>query len=471
MNRTRRTPLNISSPRGRVVQNPIPFDGGVNRLYGTEGTLANVRENPVVSDDEWKRNIRRQARDIIRGQRSSAELLYLPPPNNDAFQAESVEEFWAYIRSKLDNDLPAHANIEDWSVVNSTIPGSAKSKAYNGRIKYWHKWHGAYVPEMEEDVNAEGKVKLKMIGHDRRANNMVEGFENPNVQNAGDTKARTQYFLLNLEMENLPGMQSYGELLKQGYYEIVRNDKLRGRYVCNCTYIDDPIVQVGKAFAASLEKNLKKAAASIVSRNPTKVFDFSRSIQMAVGHGAPETKLNYDLVGKTFYVPGSAYDVRRKFDNIASPERLEDSFRKVGKLDENGERIVSTSLGSVESTSLYSEMSNSPTVRKLAALGANELPDNQMDLEDAQMLLGTSADTNRSSAARAKQSVRGRIPDVPPSYKGKSLPKEGRYHLRTRTGKRITQGGVEPRRLRYEDEEGAPDDIVPVEVKEVRYAP
>ena len=451
----RRAALPTSSSRGRVL-NPIPFEGGVARLYGNEGSLANARENPVVTDDEWKRNIRKQARDIVRGTRSTADLIYLPPPNTDAFQAESVEEFWAYIRSKLDNDLPAHANIEDWSVVNSTIPGSSKSKAYNGRIKYWHKWHGAYIPEMEEDVSTEGKVKLKMVGHDRRANNLIDGFENPNVQEAGQTKARTQYFLLNLEINNLPGMQSYGELLKAGYYEIVTNENLRGRYVCNCTYIDDPIVQLGRNFAAALEKNLKKAAACIVSRNPSKVFDFTRSIQMAVGHGAPETKLCYDLVGKTFYVPGSAYDIRRKIENVATPERLEDQFRKVGELNEEGERVSSTSLGSVESTSLYSEMSNSPVVKSLAALGANELPDNQMDLGDAEMMLGTSADTNRSSAVRAKNSVKGRIPDVPSTYKGKSLPKESRYHLRTRNGKRITQGGPIPRRLRF-DEEDAPD--------------
>ena len=349
-----------------------------------------------------------------------------------------------------------HADIEDWSVINSTIPGSSKSKAYNGRIKFWHKWSGAYVPEIEEDVSTEGKVKLKMVGHDKRANSLIEGFENPNVQGLAQTKARTMYFLLNLQVENLPGMETYGELLKRGYYEIVRNENLRGTYVCNCKYIDDPIVLLAKNFSASLDKYLKKAAASIVSRNPSKVFDFSRSIHMAVGHGAPESKLSYDLVGKTFYVPGSAYDIKRKIDNIATPERLEEQFRKVGELNEEGERVSSTSLGSMESTSLYSQMSNSPVVKSLAALGANELPDNQMDLQDAEMMLGTSADDNRSSAARAKSSVRGRIPEVPQSYKGKSLPDEGRYHLRTRYKKRITQGNT-PRRLRFDDED-APDD-------------
>ena len=409
-NRARNRPSTSATPlRGRIQENPIPFGAPAAQLYGSNQTLTQVRENPIITDDQWRENLRRQAQEIVRGTRNAADLLYLPPPNTDSFQAESIDEFWAYIRSKIDNDLPVHADIEDWSIVNSTLPGSAKSKAFNGRIRYWHKWHGAYVPQIEEDVNAEGKVKLKMVGHDRRANNLIEGYENPNTATAGETKARTEYFILNLDHANTPGMQSYGELLKIGYYEIVRDNNLRGNYVCNTTYLDDPISILGKKFEAALEKNIRKAAATLTSRNPTKIYDFSKSITMAVGSGAPGQKLNYDLVGKTFYVPGSAYDLRRKFENTASPERLEKAFRRVAALDENGDPIPSESVGSVDSTSLYSQMSNSPMIRKLAAVGANELPNERIGLNDADMMLGTSRDDNRSRAARAKDSLNGRL--------------------------------------------------------------
>ena len=437
------------------VPNPIPFEGGRGRLYGQGVSLAEARENPTVSDDDWKRNLRRQAREIVTTKRSSADLIYMPPPNVDSFEAESIEEFWNYIRNKIDGELPAHAEIEDWSVINNTLPGSPKSKAFNGKIKYWQKWHGAYIPEMEEDVSREGKVKLKMIGHDRRANNLIDGYENPNTEDIAKTKARTQYFLLTLDHSNAPGMDSYGELLKIAYYEIVRNEKLQGRYVCNCSFIDDPIQMLAKKFGAALEKNIKKQASMIVTRNPTKIFDFSRSIQMAVGHGAADTKLAYDLVGKTFYVPGSAYDLRRKLDNITTPEKLEDQFRKVGELNEEGEREESRSLGSVESTSLYSEMSNSPLVQSLASLGANELPDNRMDLGDAEMMLGTSADTNRSSAVRGQESTRGRIPAERKQKKGQALPNRDKYHLRDWSGRRYyRRPGTPSRRLTYDVEDG-----------------
>ena len=315
----RKVTISQNSSRMRVP-NPIPFEGGRGRLYGQGVSLAEARENPTVSDDDWKRNLRRQAREIVTTKRSSADLIYMPPPNVDSFEAESVEEFWNYIRNKIDGELPAHAEIEDWSVINNTLPGSPKSKAFNGKIKYWQKWHGAYIPEMEEDVSREGKVKLKMIGHDRRANNLIDGYENPNTEDIAKTKARTQYFLLTLDHSNAPGMDSYGELLKIAYYEIVRNEKLQGRYVCNCSFIDDPIQMLAKKFGAALEKNIKKQASMIVTRNPTKIFDFSRSIQMAVGHGAADTKLAYDLVGKTFYVPGSAYDVEDGKEEVDAME-------------------------------------------------------------------------------------------------------------------------------------------------------
>ena len=59
---------------------------------------------------------------------------------------------------------------------------------------------------------------------------------------------------------------------------------------------------------------------------------------------------------------------------------------------------------------------------------------------------------------RGQNATRGRIPVEPIPYKGKSLPREGRYHLRSRTGKRVTQGQI-PRRLRYDEEDGKPKDV------------
>ena len=122
----RPVPTNI---RGRVLENPLPFDGPGAELYGSSShNLTGVRENPVVTDEQWQANIKRQANEIVRGQRGMADLFYLPPPNTDSFEAESVGEFWDYIRSKIDGDLPAHAEIEDWSFINSTLPGSQKPK-------------------------------------------------------------------------------------------------------------------------------------------------------------------------------------------------------------------------------------------------------------------------------------------------------------------------------------------------------
>ena len=185
--------------------------------------------------------------------------------------------------------------------------------------------------------------------------------------------------------------------------------------MCNCKFIDDPISILGRKFESSLEKNLKKAAAAITSRQPNKIFDMSRSLTMAVGGGVPAQRLNYDLIGKTFYVPGSAYDIRRKLENVASPERLEEAFTKVGALDENGDPIASESVGTISSTSMYSQMSNSPIVQNLATLGANELPSNQMGLREADAMLGNSRDDNRSRATRARASTNNRIQeDVPP---------------------------------------------------------
>ena len=288
-------------------------------------------------------------------------------------------------------------------------------------------------------------MKFKLVGYDRRANNLAEGFENPNSAIVGDTKARTQYFLLNLDTVNRPGLNSYGQMLKNVYYELVRNENMRGTYVCNCKYLDDPIGVLGKKFEAALEKNLKKAAAAITSVTPDRIFDMSRSITMAVGSGAPAQKLNYDLVGKTFYVPGSAYDLRRKFENVASPERLEQAFKKVGALDENGDPISSESVGSISSTSLYSQTSNSPIVKQLARVGANELPNNQMGMGDANMLLGSSRDDNRSRATRARESTNNRLNEDAPPPQGQAFPNPGRYYLRDRKVRRLTQPPITPR--------------------------
>ena len=458
----------VPNLRGRVVENPLPFGGPSAQLFGSNThTLAAARQNPLVTDEQWKTNIKRQANEIVRGQRGQVDLFYLPPPNTDSFEAESVGEFWDYIRNKIDGDLPAHAEIEDWSFLNSTLPGSEKSKAFNGRIRYWHKWYDSFIPQLEEDVSTEGKVKLKLVGYD----NLAEGFENPNTNIAGDTKARTEYFMLNLDVPNRPGMNSYGQLLRNGYYEIVRNENMRGTYVCNNKYIDDPIGVLGKKFESALEKNIKKVAAAITSVNPNKIFDVSRSITMAVGNGAPAQRLNYDLVGKTFYVPGSAYDLRRKFENTASPERLEHAFRKIGSLDENGDPITSESVGSIASTSLYSQISNSPIVKELARVGANELPDNRMGLRDANELLGSSRDDNRSRATRARESTNNRLEEDVPPLRGQAFPNAVGYYLRDRKVRRLTQPPVTPphtnRRLAFEtggrhnDVVDAPEDKVP----------
>ena len=119
-NRVRRREA-YNDNRGRLQQNPLPFGGPGAQLFGSnQQNLTAVRENPIITDEQWQNNLRRQAQEIVRGQRGAADLLYLPPPNADSFQAESVEEFWAYIRNKIDGDLPAHADIEDWSVLNIT---------------------------------------------------------------------------------------------------------------------------------------------------------------------------------------------------------------------------------------------------------------------------------------------------------------------------------------------------------------
>ena len=126
--------------RGRVLNNPLPFGGPAAQLYrSNQQNLTGVRQNPIVTDELWKSSIKRQANEIVRGQRSTADLIYLPLPNTDSFEAESVDEFWQYVRDKIDGELPAHAEIEDWTYINSTLPGSPKSKAFNGRIKFWHK--------------------------------------------------------------------------------------------------------------------------------------------------------------------------------------------------------------------------------------------------------------------------------------------------------------------------------------------
>ena len=96
---------------GRVINNPLPFGGPSAQLFGSNThTLANARQNPVVTDEQWQANIKRQANEIVRGQRGQVDLFYLPPPNTDSFEAESVADFWEYIRNKLEGDLPAHAD-------------------------------------------------------------------------------------------------------------------------------------------------------------------------------------------------------------------------------------------------------------------------------------------------------------------------------------------------------------------------
>ena len=275
----------------------------------------------------------------------------------------------------------------------------------------------------------------------------------------GDIKQRTEYFILNLGQPNQPGTQSYGTLLRNTYYEIVSSENLRGSYICNTAYIDNPIKELGTKFDSSLENNIKRAAATISTAQPNRIFDMSRSISMAVGQGAPAQRLQYDLVGKTFYVPGSAYDIRRKFENVATPEKLEQAYRKVGSVDEYGDPITSEAVGTVDSTALYSQNSTSPIVRELVSKGANELPDNQMGMGEGLSLLRNRGgrDDNRTTAARVRETVRNEL-DQQQDTTGSPYPSPGSgggYFLRNNTIRRRRRanrnnGDGVPTRLRFE---------------------
>ena len=117
MSRTTTRPVPTLS--GRVQNNPLPFGGPRGAIFGSNSnSLTEIRSNPVVTDRQWKENISNQARQIVRGTRGQADFIYLPP---DSFETDSVDDFWEYIRGKIDGALPAHTVIEDWSFINTRL--------------------------------------------------------------------------------------------------------------------------------------------------------------------------------------------------------------------------------------------------------------------------------------------------------------------------------------------------------------
>lgn len=195
--------------------------------------------------------------------------------------------------------------------------------------------------DFKETVSKSGKVNVGTVGYSSKKNKMPGGTEIYAHQDADNVKPKTFYFYLT-DLDNVP-QEDNAERMYKPFYDIQEeyyDGVVQNTHLCQLDFKTDPTLELGKKLTSAWRKEVRKLADANYHLNKNTNYDLRNNLRIATGTGVPNAKLQWDPYAKTFFVPGSQYDLQRSYnESVASNQEVE-------RVDERAARAAS-SLGLV----------------------------------------------------------------------------------------------------------------------------